>query len=287
MYRPIQFVDFNSFIAATLLLWVISFQAHGQERLCPDGKRSYFGVCPDDGNQSRPLPVPEPRPADNRRRLALVIGNNNYSSMPVLKNTVNDSKSMNDALKQANFEVLHYQNLDKRRMEEALSNFALKLGKGDVGIFYYAGHGVQVDGKDFLIPVAERVKNSTDIQFEGIDANRVMALLQIGKNSLNIVLLDMSRSSLENGGGMTRIQTATEVPTGYIVGYATSPGKFASDGDDGNSPFTKNLIRLIPRKGLKIEDVFEQVRVAVSLETNGEQVPQTISKQVGDFYFRP
>ena len=224
---------------------------------------------------------------DNRRRLALVIGNDNYSSMPVLNNAVNDSKSMSDALKQANFEVLYYKNINKRGMEEALQNFAQKLGKDDVGMFYFAGHGVQASGKNFLIPVAENVKKSADVQFEGIDVNRVMAYLQDSKNSLNIVVLDACRSSLPERGGMSRGLTVTEAPQGSIVAYATSPGKAASDGDGGNSPFTKNLIRVMQRKGVKIEDVFKEVRVAVSRETNGEQVPQEVSQLVGDFYFRP
>ena len=224
---------------------------------------------------------------DNRRRLALVIGNDNYSSMPVLNNAVNDSKSMSDALKQANFEVLYYKNLNKRGMEEALYTFAQKLGKDDVGMFYFAGHGVQANSQNFLIPVAENVKKSADVQFEGIDVNRVMAYLRDSRNSLNIVVLDACRSSLPERGGMSRGLTVTEAPQGSIVAYATSPGKAASDGDGGNSPFTKNLIRVMQRKGVKIEDVFKEVRVAVSRETNGEQVPQEVSQLVGDFYFRP
>jgi hypothetical protein len=224
---------------------------------------------------------------DNRRRLALVIGNDNYSSMPRLSNAVNDSNSMNDALKQANFEVMHYKNLNKRGMEEALQNFTQKLGRDDVGLFYFAGHGVQANSKNFLIPVGENVKLSADVQFEGMDVNRVMASLQGSKNSLNIVVLDACRSSLPERGGMSRGLTVTEAPQGSIVAYATAPGKAASDGDVGNSPFTKNLVRVMQRKGLKIEDVFKEVRVAVSRETNGEQVPQEVSQLVDDFYFRP
>ena len=226
-------------------------------------------------------------PPDNRRRLALVIGNDNYSSMPRLSNAVNDSNSMNDALKQANFEVMHYKNLNKRGMEEALQNFTQKLGRDDVGLFYFAGHGVQANSKNFLIPVGEKVKLSADVQFEGMDVNRVMASLQGSKNSLNIVVLDACRSSLPERGGMSRGLTVTEAPQGSIVAYATAPGKAASDGDVGNSPFTKNLVRVMQRKGLKIEDVFKEVRVAVTRETNGEQVPQEVSQLVDDFYFRP
>lgn len=226
-------------------------------------------------------------PPDNRRRLALVIGNDNYSSMPVLNNAVNDSKAMSDALRLVNFEVLYFKNLNKRGMEEALYTFVQKLGEDHVGMFYFAGHGVQANGKNFLIPVAENVKKPADVQFEGIDVNRVMAYLQDSKNSLNIVILDACRSSLPERGGVGRGLAVTEATQGSIVAYATSPGKAASDGDEGSSPFTRNLIRVMQRKGMKIEDVFKEVRQSVIRETNGEQVPQEVSQLVGDFYFRP
>ena len=237
---------------------------------------------------SKPPVVNQPEiTQDTRRRLALVIGNDSYSSLPSLNNAVNDSKAMSDALRQVNFEVYYYKNLSKRQMEEALNNFSKKLSKDDVGMFYFAGHGIQADNRNFLIPVGENVKKPSDVQFEGVDVDRVMASLKDSRNFLNIVVLDACRNSLDTRGGMNRGLTVTDAPQGSIVAFATSPGKTASDGDSGNSPFTKNLIRVMQRKGLKIEDVFKEVRVAVSRETNGEQVPQELSQLVSDFYFRP
>ena len=225
---------------------------------------------------------------DNRRRLALVIGNDNYSSLPRLNNAVNDAKSISDALRQANFEVMSYNNLDKRRMQEALRSFTGKLGRDDVGLFYFSGHGIQADNRNFLIPVGESVKKSSDVPYDGIDVNWVMDNLKDARNAVNIVVLDACRSSLPDvRGGMSRGLTVTEAPQGSIVAYATSPGKAASDGDGGNSPFTKNLIRVMQRKGMKIEDAFKEVRQSVIRETNGEQVPQEVSQLIGDFYFRP
>ena len=225
---------------------------------------------------------------DNRRRLALVIGNDNYSSMPRLNNAVNDAKSMSDALKQANFEVMSYNNLDKRRMEEVLRNFTGKLGRDDVGLFYFSGHGIQADNRNFLIPVAENVKKTSEVPYEGIDVNRVMDNLKDAKNALNIVVLDACRSSLPDArGGMSRGLTVTDAPQGSIIAYATSPGKTASDGEGGNSPYTKSLIKAMQRKGVKIEDVFKEVRQSVIRDTNGEQTPSETSYLVGDFYFRP
>ena len=225
---------------------------------------------------------------DNRRRLALVIGNDNYSSMPRLNNAVNDARSMSDALRQANFEVMSFSNLDKRRMEEALRNFTGKLGRDDVGLFYYSGHGIQADNRNFLIPVGENVKKTSDVSYEGVDVNRVMDNLRDAKNALNIVVLDACRSSLPDvRGGMSRGLTVTDAPQGSIIAYATSPGKTASDGDGGNSPYTKNLIKAMQRKGVKIEEVFKEVRQSVIRDTNGEQTPSETSYLVGDFYFRP
>jgi len=211
---------------------------------------------------------------DNRRRLALVIGNDTYSSLPRLNNAVNDARAMSDALRQANFEVTSLSNLDKQRMEDSLRNFTKKLRPDDVGLFYFSGHGIQADNRNFLIPVAENVKNSRDATYQGVDVNLVMDNLKDAKNALNIVVLDACRSSLPDArGGMSRGLTVTEAPQGSIVAYATSPGKAASDGDGGNSPFTKNLIRVMQRKGMKIEDAFKEVRQSVIRDTNGEQVP--------------
>ncbi|NBW25586.1 MAG: CHAT domain-containing protein [Betaproteobacteria bacterium] len=225
---------------------------------------------------------------DNRRRLALVIGNDNYSSMPRLNNAINDAKSMSEALRQANFEVMSYSNLDKRRMEEVLRNFTGKLGRDDVGLFYFSGHGIQADNRNFLIPVSENVKKTSEVPYEGIDVNRVMDNLKDAKNALNIVVLDACRSSLPDArGGMSRGLTVTDAPQGSIIAYATSPGKTASDGEGGNSPYTKSLIKAMQRKGVKIEDVFKEVRQSVIRDTNGEQTPSETSYLVGDFYFRP
>ena len=224
---------------------------------------------------------------DNRRRLALVIGNDNYSSLPRLNNAVNDARAMSDALRQANFEVTSLSNLDKQRMEDSLRDFTKKLRPDDVGLFYFSGHGIQADNRNFLIPVVENVKNSRDATYQGVDVNLVMDNLKYAKNAVNIVVLDACRSSLPERGGMSRGLTVTEAPQGSIVAYSTSPGKAASDGDGGNSPFTKNLIRVMQRKGMKIEDAFKEVRQSVIRDTNGEQVPQEVSQLIGDFYFRP
>ena len=220
------------------------------------------------------------------KRIALVIGNDSYSRFPVLSNAVNDSKAMSEALKQANFEVSYYKDLNKHQMEEVLNNFSKKLGKDDVGMFYFAGYGIQANSRNFLIPVHEFIKKPSDLPYEALDVDLVMESFRDSRSTLNIVVLDACRNSLDTHDGMSRGLTLTDAPMGSIVAYASAPCKTASDGDSGNSPFTKNLINIMQRKGLKIEDVFKELRLAVSRETNGEQVPQELSKLVGDFYFR-
>ena len=232
--------------------------------------------------------TPTPLVADTRRRAALVIGNNNYQSMATLNNAVNDARDMTKALKQANFEVLSYENLDKRSMDDVIRDFVGKLGRNDVGLFYFSGHGIQHDNKNFLIPVRENVKKTSDVPYEGVDVDRIMANLKDAQNSMNIVILDACRSTLSDSrGGMSRGLTVTDAPQGSIIAFATSPGKTAADGDGGNSPYTKNLIRAMQLKGVQIEQVFKDVRQAVIKETNGEQTPSETSYLVGDFYFRP
>ena len=208
--------------------------------------------------------------------------------MAALNNAVNDAREMTKALKHVNFEVLSYENLDKRRMEDVMREFVGKLGRNDVGLFYFSGHGIQHDNKNYLIPVRENVKKTSDVPYEGVDVDRIMANLKDAQNSMNIVILDACRSTLSDSrGGLSRGLTVIEAPQGSIIAFATSPGKTAADGDGGNSPYTKNLIRAMQLKGVQIEQVFKEVRQAVIKETNGEQTPSETSYLVGDFYFRP
>ena len=238
--------------------------------------------------ESPKVQTSKPIAPDTRRRLALVIGNNSYQSMATLNNAVNDAREMTKALKQVNFEVLSYENLDKRRMEDVMREFVGKLGRNDVGLFYFSGHGIQHDNKNYLIPVRENVKKTSDVPYEGVDVDRIMANLKDAQNSMNIVILDACRSTLSDSrGGLSRGLTVIEAPQGSIIAFATSPGKTAADGDGGNSPYTKNLIRAMQLKGVQIEQVFKEVRQAVIKETNGEQTPSETSYLVGDFYFRP
>jgi len=225
--------------------------------------------------------------ADNRRRFALVIGNSNYSSLPKLPNAINDARVITKSLRTAGFQVSVHENLDLTGMQNAVRAFGEKLGKNDVGLVYYAGHGVQVKGKNYLIPVKENIKKSHEVRSSAIDVDLVLETLENIKNDLNIVVLDACRSSFPGEARGTNRGLATiDAAKGTFIAFATAPGKEALDGSGSNSPYTKHLARLISKKGLHLEQVFKEVRKAVVAETNGEQVPWENSSLMGDFYFQ-
>jgi len=224
---------------------------------------------------------------DSRRRFALVIGNSNYSSLSKLPNAINDARTITQSLQSAGFQVHAHENLDLAGMQNAVRVFGEKLSKNDIGLVYYAGHGVQVKGKNYLIPVKENIKKSFEVPSSAVDVDLILATLEHIKNDLNIVVLDACRSSFPGESRGTNRGLATiEAAKGTFIAFATAPGKEALDGSGSNSPYTKHLARLIGKKGLPLEQVFKEVRKAVVAETNGEQVPWENSSLMGDFYFQ-
>ncbi len=225
--------------------------------------------------------------ADNRRRFALVIGNSNYSSLSKLPNAINDARAITQSLRSAGFQVSKNENLDLATMQNVIRVFGEKLGKNDVGLVYYAGHAVQVKGKNYLIPINENIKKSFEVPNRAMDVDGVLLMLENIKNDLNIVVLDACRSPFPGEArGANRGLATIEAAKGTFIAFATAPGKEALDGSGSNSPYTKHLARLISKKGLHLEQVFKEVRKAVVAETNGEQVPWENSSLMGDFYFQ-
>jgi len=222
----------------------------------------------------------------NGKRYALVIGNSDYKSVPKLPNSVNDANEIAKALQATGFNVSKYENIDLRMMQDVIRNFGSKLGRNDVGLFYFAGHGVQVKGKNYLIPVGENIKKSFEVPSSAIDADLVLATMEDAKNNLNIVILDACRSPFPGEGRSVGRGLATlDAAKGTLIAYATAPGKEALDGQGTNSPYTKNLVKALQQKGLSIEQVFKLVRIGVVEETKGAQVPWENSSIMGDFYF--
>ena len=222
----------------------------------------------------------------NERRIALIIGNGLYKEAP-LRNPVNDARAIATALREFGFDVTLQENLPKREMEEQVRIFGRKIKTGAVGLFYFSGHGIQVNGRNYLIPIGHNIEKEQDIEFEAVDAGRVLAEMEAAENRLNIVILDACRNNpfARAFRSETRGLAIMTAPSGSIVAYSTGPGSIASDGDGENGLYTQELLNNIRQPGLRIEDIFKRVRVGVKAKSNGKQVPWETSALEGDFYF--
>lgn len=222
------------------------------------------------------------------RRLALVIGNGAYDVSP-LRNPVNDARAVASALRQSGFQVTEKHNLTQSAMREAIRAFGDQLRSGGVGLFYYAGHGMQVKGRNYLLPVKSDVKREDEVEDQAVSADLVLQKLDAAKNRLNIVILDacrnnpFARSFRSNAQGLAQM----DAPAGTLVAFATAPGSVAADGHGNNGLYTQHLVANIKQPGLRIEDVFKRVRVAVKRDSNGLQVPWENTSLEGDFFFKP
>jgi hypothetical protein len=220
-------------------------------------------------------------------RVALVIGNAKYASSP-LKNPVNDADAMTQALRGAGFDVIEACDLTLEGMKRSVDTFGKKLlEKKGAGLFYYAGHGLQVKGRNYLVPVDAKILNEEDVEYEAMDTGRVLAKMEAARNPMNIVILDacrdnpFARSYRSSSQGLAHM----DAPTGTIIAYATSPGSVAADGSGGNGLYTSELVKFMAVPGLKLEDMFKKVRVNVSRASGSRQTPWESSSLVGDFYF--
>ncbi|MEZ5924245.1 MAG: caspase family protein [Hyphomicrobiaceae bacterium] len=223
-------------------------------------------------------------------RIALVIGNGAYQNAGVLRNPPNDARRMAEALGKVGFEVMAYENLDQSGMKRAVRDFADKLeaaGRDTVGLVFYAGHGIQVGGINYFIPVNAEIDKESDVAIESVSADDVMAALANARNRLNIVILDacrnnpFARSFRSASRGLARL----DAPVGSMVAFSTAPGQVAADGEGDNSPYTAALVDVLEQPSVKIEDVFKRVRERVYESSGGQQVPWESSSILGDFYF--
>ena len=223
----------------------------------------------------------------NSKRIALVIGNAAYNSAP-LKNPLNDAADISLALRQSGFEVIDQRNATLQEMTRGIREFGDKLLKSDVGLVYYSGHGLEVKGRNYLLPVNASMIREDEIAFQAIDANLILEKMNTAKKSVNILIVDacrdnpFARSFRSTNRGLAQM----DAPTGTIVSFSTAPGKTASDGDGRNSPFTKNLVKAMMRADMPIEAMFKEVRKSVVEETKGQQTPWESSSLIGDFYFK-
>ncbi len=227
------------------------------------------------------LPGSEPRHA-------LVIGNAAYASAPLL-NSVNDATAVAKVLQKAGFVVDLKLNATQKQMQDAVTAFGDSLGGGGAGLFYFAGHGVQIKGRNFLMPVGIDVKREDEVPYKAVDVQQVLDKMETAKNRINMVILDacrdnpFARSSRGAGGGLSQV----DAPIGSLIAFATAPGSVASDGRNANGLYTQHLLANIERPGTPIEEVFKRVRLGVRLDSNGTQVPWESTSLEGDFYFFP
>ncbi|MGS4946449.1 caspase family protein [Meridianimarinicoccus sp. RP-17] len=229
---------------------------------------------------------------DAAQRIALIVGNSAYQGVTQLDNPATDARDMAATLRETGFDVTLLLDADQRALNTAIAQFGRDLrdaGRDATGLFYYAGHGVQSFGTNFLVPVDAALKNAADLSLVGVPAEAVLRQMQSARNTTNIVILDACRDNPfdavpdMNDNGLAEMKA----PTGTYLAYSTAPGSVALDGLDGNSPFTKALLTHIPRPGLPIEQLFKQVRVDVLEETGGRQVPWDASSLTNAFAFVP
>ena len=223
------------------------------------------------------------------KRVALVVGNKNYKVRP-LQNSLNDADDMARSLRTSGFEVIDLRDATLPQMRTAVRQFGDKLLTYDVGLVYYSGHGVEVKGRNYFIPVNADIQREDEIADQGLDVSLILEKMSTAGKGVNILIVDacrddpFGRSFRSTSRGLANM----DAPRGTIIAYATSPGKVAADGDarERNSPYTKHLLRAMQSPNKPIEQVFKEVRRAVQDETKNQQTPWENTSLSGDFYFK-
>jgi uncharacterized protein (TIGR02145 family) len=222
------------------------------------------------------------------KRLALVIGNGNYLNS-VLANPENDARSMTDVLRKLGFTVYPYENLNASQMKRAIDDFGAKLKSYNVGLFYYAGHGIQAKGYNYLIPVDALLQTEEQVEYDCVRADRVLSLMETSGTKVNVIILDACRNNPFERS-WTRSATGRglafmNAPSGTLIAYSTAPGNTALDGSGKNSPYTMAIMESIRMPNITIIQMFQNVRNIVSQKTNKQQIPWESTSLTGDFYF--
>jgi uncharacterized caspase-like protein len=237
-------------------------------------------------------------PAFAGKRVALIIGNSAYTHAPALPNPANDAKAVAEKLQALDFHVSLALDTTKADTDKVMREFADALDGADVAIFFYAGHGLQVSGQNYLVPIDAKLAKERDLEFEAVRLDFVLKQMELGReDKTNIVFLDacrdnpLSRSlarsmgtrSASIGKGLAQVDAGV----GTFISYSTQPGNVALDGTGANSPFTAALVNRMAEPGKNLTAVMIDVRKDVIAATMGEQVPWDHSSLTGDFYFDP
>ena len=238
------------------------------------------------------------RAAVAERRVALVVGNGGYGHATPLANPVNDARDMAEALSDAQFEVILGTDLTKAGLQQTIREFARKIEAADVALFYYAGHGLQVGGVNYLVPVDAQLQSERDLEFEATRLELLLGQMELGREGkTTLVFLDACRDnpllgnlarsmgtrSAALGRGLAQVKSGV----GTFISFSTQPGNVAVDGDGRNSPFTAALKTHIRGRGVSLSDTMINVRRDVIGATSGKQVPWDHSALTGRFFFHP
>lgn len=225
---------------------------------------------------AKPLPVVKKQGNSNSSYKALVIGNSDYDYSQ-LQNPVNDAKAMTKKLLDMKFHVTQATNLDHTKMQETIQEFEQSLSKQDVAFFYFSGHGAQVNGKNFLIPVNNNGINEKNLENTAVSAQNVLAMMEDANKGMNILILDACRNNPYVGStrvGLSRGLARISPPRGALIAFATEPGGIAFDGDGVNGLYTTYLLKALNKaKNKRIVDVFMEIRNPVEEDSGGTQKP--------------
>lgn len=231
-------------------------------------------------------------PAAAEKRIALVVGNSAYQNVSRLENPKNDAGLIAETLGRLGFTLVGggaQVDLDKPTFDAVIQRFGNQLVGADVALFYYAGHGIQIRGTNYLVPVTANPTRETDVDFQMVDVALVLRQMEGAGTKLNLVILDACRNNPFGGrglrasdGGLAQIRA----PEGTLLSYATQPGNVALDGDDGHSPYTRALAETMQKPGLDVLQAFNQVGLTVKRATGNSQQPWVSSSPIdGAFYF--
>jgi tetratricopeptide (TPR) repeat protein len=270
--------------------------ARVEQRLAATADKSKVAAVAPKATEPKASPA-APKVAALGRRVALVIGNSKYRYANPLPNPANDAADISQVLRKLGFDVIEGRDLDRRGMEDRIRAFGRKLEAGaDLALLFYAGHGMQVGGRNYLIPVDAKLERSGDLTLDTIELGQILAQMEAEKR-VNLVFLDACRDnplarsfarslgtrSASVGSGLAPVQSAI----GTLIAYATQPDNVALDGDGRNSPFTTALLKYIATPKLEIGSIMKRVRADVIATTREKQVPWDHSSLVGDVILVP
>lgn len=225
--------------------------------------------------------------AKANKRFALIVGNSHYSNLPNLVNPGNDARDISQSLSKLGFKTDLLVDADQETIESKIVEFGRKLSAGGVGLFYYAGHGIQSKGRNYLIPANANLRSEKDLRYKAVDVGQVLSEMENANNGFNIVILDACRNNplASQFRSATRGLTRVNAPRGTLVAFATGPGEAAEDGQGRNGTFTKYFLKALNISNISIEQTFKTVLKNVDKETHGRQTPWVSSSFTGDFYF--